>query len=148
MIMSIPGAVAPVVFGGKIRAVMAYLDPNQDAGAQPVAAATSWTRSTSSTCSSPPATPRSADIDYALDSNSMYDLLEHMARHPASRCRTASRSSSATWPHPQDAAFIQTNVVRVNGRRQVYIPVYRQVGASTLDVVETLRKTLPDMQSA
>ncbi len=34
MIMAIPGAVAPVVFGGKIRAVMAYLDRQQDAGAQ------------------------------------------------------------------------------------------------------------------
>ena len=36
---------------------------------------------------------------------------------------------------PKDANFIQTNVVRVNGRRQVYIPVYRQLGMSTLDVV-------------
>src|SRR5581483_3802207 len=48
---------------------------------------------------------------------------------------------------PRDSAFIQTNVVRVNGRRQVYIPVYRQVGASTLAVVESLRKALPDMQA-
>ena len=29
---------------------------------------------------------------------------------------------------PEDASFIQTNVVRVNGRRQVYIPVFRQLG--------------------
>jgi hypothetical protein len=29
---------------------------------------------------------------------------------------------------PRDASFIQTNVVLVNGRRQVYIPVYRQSG--------------------
>ena len=34
---------------------------------------------------------------------------------------------------PKDATFIQTNVVRVNGRRQVYIPVFRQLGASTLE---------------
>ena len=48
---------------------------------------------------------------------------------------------------PTDASFIQTNVVRVDGKRQVYIPVYRQIGASTLDVVDTLRATLPDMQA-
>ena len=41
---------------------------------------------------------------------------------------------------PKDASFIQTNVVRVNGRRQVYIPVFRQLGASTLNVVDTLKK--------
>src|SRR5207244_520973 len=39
---------------------------------------------------------------------------------------------------PRDAAFIQTNIVRVDGKKQVYIPVYRQVGASTLAVVDAL----------
>ena len=48
---------------------------------------------------------------------------------------------------PEDASFIQTNVVRVNGRRQVYIPVFRQSGTSTLAVVEALKKALPDIQS-
>ncbi|HSQ56646.1 MAG TPA: efflux RND transporter permease subunit, partial [Gemmata sp.] len=48
---------------------------------------------------------------------------------------------------PKDAALIQTNIVRVDGRRQVYIPVYRQAGYSTLDVVDTLREKLPDMKT-
>ena len=48
---------------------------------------------------------------------------------------------------PEDASFIQTNVVRVNGRRQVYIPVFRQSGSSTLAVVEALKKALPDIKS-
>ena len=45
---------------------------------------------------------------------------------------------------PKDAAFIQTNVVRVNGRREVYIPVFRQLGSSTLAVVDSVRKQLPE----
>ena len=48
---------------------------------------------------------------------------------------------------PKDAATIQTNVVRVNGRRQVYIPVYRQSGYSTLSVVDTLKDNIPDMKA-
>ena len=36
--------------------------------------------------------------------------------------------------------------VRVNGRKQVYIPVYRQMGASTLEVVDKLKKELPDIK--
>ena len=39
---------------------------------------------------------------------------------------------------PTDANYIQTNVVRVNGKREVYIPVYRQLGSSTLGVVSKL----------
>ena len=46
---------------------------------------------------------------------------------------------------PKDANYIQTNVVRVNGRRQVYIPVFRQLGASTLQVVDTLQGALETM---
>ena len=37
--------------------------------------------------------------------------------------------------------------MRVDGRRQVYIPVYRQSGYSTLSVVDTLNNNLPDMQA-
>ena len=48
---------------------------------------------------------------------------------------------------PKDASFIQTNVVRVNGKRQVYVPVFRQLGASTLQVVDTLREALETMKS-
>ncbi len=48
---------------------------------------------------------------------------------------------------PKDANFIQTNVVRVNGRRQVYIPVFRQLGASTLDVVNTLKGAIENIQA-
>ena len=47
---------------------------------------------------------------------------------------------------PEDTNFIQTNVVRVNGRRQVYIPVFRQLGSSTLDVVDNLRAEAPKME--
>ncbi len=49
--------------------------------------------------------------------------------------RTLYLSDVAT---PRDAAYIQTNVVRINGKREVYIPVYRQLGASTLKVVSSL----------
>jgi len=48
---------------------------------------------------------------------------------------------------PKDANFIQTNVVRVNGKRQVYVPVFRQLGASTLQVVDTLKETIETIKA-
>ncbi len=47
---------------------------------------------------------------------------------------------------PTDANYIQTNVVRVDGKREVYIPVYRQLGASTLGVVNKLGASLKDFE--
>src|SRR5258708_10654942 len=43
----------------------------------------------------------------------------------------------------KDTYQIQTNVVHVNGRREVYIPIYRQPGANTIQVVEGLKQALP-----
>jgi multidrug efflux pump subunit AcrB len=47
---------------------------------------------------------------------------------------------------PEDKSLIQTNIVRVNGKKQVYIPIYRQQGSSSLDVVNALKKELPAME--
>ena len=85
-------------------------------------------------------------FDYALDSNAMYDTVDRMGDVPIKTDadgRTIFLKEVAT---PEDAAAIQTNVVRVDGRRQVYVPVYRQSGYSTLNVVDTLRGNLPDMK--
>jgi len=48
---------------------------------------------------------------------------------------------------PKDANFIQTNVVRVNGKREVYVPVFRQLGSSTLQVVNTLQGAIDKIQA-
>ena len=42
----------------------------------------------------------------------------------------------------KDSSQIQTNVVRVNGRRQVYIPIYRQPGANTIEIVDAIQRNL------
>src|SRR5258708_10943458 len=75
----------------------------------------------------------------------MYEFVYRMGEIPvkSENGKTIFLRDVAT---PKDANFIQTNVVRVNGRRQVYIPVYRQQGSSTLTVVDGLKTTVPDMK--
>ncbi|MFI5153395.1 MAG: efflux RND transporter permease subunit [Chitinophagales bacterium] len=46
-----------------------------------------------------------------------------------------------------DAADITVDYALVNGKRSVYIPVVKTADASTLDVVNTLRKKIPEMKS-
>src|SRR5437660_727153 len=93
----------------------------------------------------PTGTAKFGKTDYALDSNSMYELVDRMGDIPikSDSGRTVFLRDVAD---PRDASLIQTNVVRVNGRRQVYIPVYRQQGSSTLTVVDGLKKAVPDMK--
>ncbi|MVM32132.1 MMPL family transporter [Spirosoma sp. HMF4905] len=48
----------------------------------------------------------------------------------------------------EDAADITVSYALVNGRRAVYIPVVKKSDASTLDVVNNLRKAMPELQAA
>ncbi|MBX6312026.1 MAG: efflux RND transporter permease subunit [Isosphaeraceae bacterium] len=142
-IMGIQGAVAPVVFGGKIRAVMIYLDrvKLQARGLSPL----DVMRAVDDyNLFLPSGDAKLGHTDYAIDSNAMFDLVKRMGDIPLKTAHgnAAFLRDVAT---PKDASFIQTNVVRVNGRRQVYIPVYRQLGASTLKVVNTLKEMIEDM---
>src|SRR3989337_103869 len=42
----------------------------------------------------------------------------------------------------EDSHQIQTNIVRINGKKQVYIPIYRQPGANTIQVVEGVNEAI------
>jgi multidrug efflux pump subunit AcrB len=145
MIMSNPGAIAPVVYGGKIRAVMVYLDrvAMQSRRMDPITVKSALDKYN---LFLPAGDVKVGSTDYNIDSNSMYTFVERMGDMPL-RDEFGNAAYLRDVASPQDASFIQTNIVRINGRREVYIPVYRQLGASTLAVVDTVRKNLADMQA-
>ena len=76
----------------------------------------------------------------------MFDLVGKMDEIPL-RNEHGNAAYLRDVATPKDANYIQTNVVRVNGKRQVYIPVFRQLGASTLQVVDTLKAALETMKA-
>jgi multidrug efflux pump subunit AcrB len=144
MIMALPGSNAPVVYGGRLRTILAYLDRQklQARNLTPVDVMNALDRYN---VFLPAGDAKFGLFDYALDSNSMYDLVKKMGDIPIKieGDKVVFLKDVAT---AEDTSLIQTNVVRVDGRRQVYIPVYRQQGASTLDVVGNLKSGLKDMK--
>src|SRR3954467_5120601 len=144
-IMSQPGAMAPLVYGGKVRAIMLYLDrvklQARHLSPQDVLRAVDEYN-----VFLPTGSAKFGKTDYAINSNSMFDVVGNMAQIPL-RNEHGNAAYLADVATPKDANFIQTNVVRVNSRRQVYIPVFRQLGASTLQVVDTLKGSLETMES-
>jgi multidrug efflux pump subunit AcrB len=145
MIMAVPGSIAPVVYGGRLRAVLAYMD-RERMQARNLSPLDLMRAIDNYNIFLPTGDAKFGKTDYALDSNSMYELVDRMGDIPirSQDGRTIFLRDVAT---PKDASLIQTNIVRVNGRRQVYIPVYRQQGSSTLTVVDGLTKAVPEMKS-
>ena len=145
MIMSSPGAVAPVVYGGKLRAVLAYLNPTElDArGLSPVDVMNAIDNYN---LFLPTGDAKFGRLDFAIDSNSMFRMIDHMGDIPL-RTKEGNADYLRDVATPQDASLIQENIVRIGGRREVYIPVFRQAGSSTLAVVDHLKAALPRMES-
>jgi multidrug efflux pump subunit AcrB len=144
MIMASPGSNAPVVYGGRLRAVLIYLNREklQARNLSPVDVMDAVDRHN---IFLPSGDIKFGHLDYALDSNSMIELIDRMGDIPIKTVdgKTIFLRDVAT---PKDDSLMQTNIVRVGGRRQVYIPVYRQQGASTLSVVGNLQAKLQDMK--
>ena len=145
MIMSNPGAVAPVVYGGKVRAVMLYMnrDRMQARGLSPLDVMRAMDNYN---VFLPAGDAKFGGTDYAIDSNSMYDLVDRMGDMPL-RTEHGNAAFVRDVATPKDDSFIQTNIVRVDGRKQVYIPVFRQLGSSTLSVVDAVKASLGDMKA-
>ena len=144
-VMQNPGAVAPVVIGGKLRAVMLYLDQNK-MQARNLSPADVMNAVERYHVFFPSGDVKIGNKDIALSSNSLFELPELMGDIPI-QTHQGQYGFLNQIAEPRDSSFIQTNIVLVNGRRQVYIPVFRQVGSSTLDVVDTLKNSLPEIKS-
>ena len=144
-IMAQPGALTPLVYGGKVRAIMVYLDRIK-LQARHLSPMDVLKAVDEYNVFLPAGSAKFGETDYAIDSNSMVDVVGRMEEIPL-RNEPGNATFLRDVAAPKDANFIQTNVVRVNGKRQVYIPVFRQLGASTLQVVDTLKGAIDRIEA-
>lgn len=145
MLGAVPGCIAPVVVGGQDRAVMIYLDPARMEARNfaPMDVVTALRRGNLMVT---PGTAYFGDEQLLLDSNAMVEQPSDLNEIPIT-LGPASSILVRDVGHAQDAATIQTSRVRIDGRNEVFVPVYRQRGSSSLRVVDGVRERLPEMES-
>jgi multidrug efflux pump subunit AcrB len=139
------GCVAPVVVGGKDRRVMVYLD-RQKLEAMKLSPVDVVRALDQGNFMASPGVAYIGDSQIALDTNSMTRTIDDINDLPLvfDGDRHILLSDVAT---AQDDAVIQKSRVRVNGKPQVYVPIYRQQGASTLAVADGVRAIIPDIEA-
>lgn len=144
MLGAVPGCIAPVVVGGLDRSVMIYLEQSkmETRGLVPMDVVRSLQSSNFMTS---PGTAYFGDQQLLLDSNSMVESVEDLNSLPLS-LRPGKQIRLSDIGHAQDAALIQTSRVRIDGENEVFVPIYRQRGASSLRVVDEVQKNIPAMQ--
>ncbi|NOX57920.1 MAG: efflux RND transporter permease subunit [Planctomycetes bacterium] len=139
-LQAIRGVIAPAVYGGVLKRIYAYVDPMKLAarGLSPMDVVDALGQQS---VFIPTGNAKFGDIDYQIVSNAMPATVEEMNDIPLTR-------DGDTMVFIRDVAKvkdtnqIQSNKVRINGSTMAYIPIYRQPGANTLAIVDSIRSKL------
>ncbi len=143
---TIGGASVPYPFGGKQRQVQVDIDPAalraKGLSAQDVSAAIG-----AQNLILPAGTQKIGDIEYFVKLNSSPTAIDDLNNVPI-RVRDGSVIYIRDVAHVRDGFSPQTNIVRVDGNRAVLMSVLKTGNASTLDIIDSIKKKLPDIQAA
>ena len=143
-VQSIPGAMAPTIMGGSDRQIVVYLDPQklEKFNFSPLDVLGKVTKLNSFI---PTGDMKMGALDYQILSNGLADHIEDMNDYPL-RSENGVSVKIKDIGKATDAQKIQTNVVMINGKRQVYVPVYRQPGANSLEIVDAVRAKMKKLE--
>ena len=146
MFATLPGVSAPPPFGGNQKTVLITIDPDKlrsyelspDAVVQAMVKANSIT---------PSGNLRIGDSTFLFPQNSSAETISDLSNIPLhlGDGPTVFIRDIATVSIGSD---VTTSYALVNAKRSVYIPVTKRADASTWDVVQQVKKKLPDMQAA
>src|SRR5450432_1969609 len=138
---TIQGASVPLPYGGKFRSVMVDLNPAQLLAKQlsPVDVSTALANQN---LILPAGTAKIGDKDYQVKVNSSPRVLAEMNDLPVKVVNGATVYLRDV-AQVRDGYSVQTSIVRTNGTRGALLTVLRSGKASTLDVVNNVKKAMP-----
>jgi len=138
-IANVPGASVPQPFGGKYRQIMVYVDPLK-LQAHQLSVMDVVRTVNEANLILPAGDVKIGPYDYNLYANSQINSMADIDRLPLKTVGNASVLVEDVGK-AEDAAQIQSNIVRVDGQPSVYLPVMKQGGdANTIAVVEGIKK--------
>jgi multidrug efflux pump subunit AcrB len=140
-IASVPGASVPQPFGGVMRQIMVYADPYKLEAHQ--LSLMDLVRSiTSGNLILPAGDVQIGSLDYNIYTNSQLSTVEEINSLPI-KMQGLTPVRVADIGHAEDSHQIQTNIVRIDGQRSVYLPILKQGGdTNTIAVVDGMRSAL------
>jgi multidrug efflux pump subunit AcrB len=145
-LQGISGVIAPAVYGGRIRRILAYVDRDRLESRHLSPMDVVQTLQAFNTLI-PAGNAKIGDYDYQVNANGMVANVDDMNQFPIKLDDRGAPVYIGNVGKVEDSHQIQTNVVHVNGKRQVYIPIYRQPGANTVGVVEGIKRAIGEISA-
>jgi multidrug efflux pump subunit AcrB len=140
-ISNVPGASVPQPYGGTYRQIQVYVDPLK-MEARNLSLSDVVHSVDSSNLILPAGDVRIGNKDFNIYANSQFPTAEAMNQMPLKSVGNGS-VLVADIGHAVDAGALQYNIVRINGQRSVYVPVFKQGGNSnTLTIVDGMKQAI------
>jgi CzcA family heavy metal efflux pump len=142
-LVTIPGAAVPYPYGGKSRQISVDVD-TAALNAKGLTPNDVINAINTQNLILPSGTVKIGTTEYAIALNGSPDTIEGLNHIPVVTKNGATTYLSEV-AHVRDGFSPQTNIVRQNGQRGVLVPVIKNGGSSTLDIVGTLLAVLPQV---
>ena len=140
-IASVPGSSVPQPFGGSPRQIMVYADPYK-LEAHQLSPMDIVRAINNANLILPAGDVPVGRFDYTISTNSQLGTIEEIDQLPV-KMEGLTPVRVLDIGKTVDAQQIQTNIVRVDGQRSVYLPILKQGGDSnTIAVVDGMREAL------
>ncbi len=144
MLSGVEGIIAPAAYGGKLRRIYIFVDP-----AKLEAIGISQTEVNEAiqknTTMIPSGIVKIGDINYGVDAKGMIidvddfnDIVIAYKNNKPVYIKDVGRAA--------DASAIQTNIARVDGKEQVYLPIFKRPGANTIASVDAVLNAIPELK--
>ncbi len=140
---TVPGIMYPTTFGGTVRQITVFMDRERML-ARSVSTEEIVDAVNRQSALLPAGNVKIGDFDYNVYTNSMIRFVDQMNEIPIKTVNGVPVFLKDVG-RAVDSTMIQTNVVRINGHRAVYLPIMKQAGANTLQVIDGIKEVLPKL---
>ncbi len=141
---TVEGASVPYPFGGKIRQIMAYVD-RQKLQAQGITLEDVVNAVNETNQILPSGDAKIGPYDWYIYSNAQIPTPEALNHVPIKLGPSQSPTFFGDVGQAENAAQIQYNKVLIDGKPSVYIPIFKQTGANTLDVINGVKRAVSEV---
>ncbi len=144
MLSGVKGIVAPAAYGGSLRMVYVYVDPDK-MEALGISQTQVMEAIQKNTTMIPSGVANIGKVNYGVNAKGMIidvkDFDDIVITY-----KNGNPIYIKDIGQTKDASAIQTNIARVDGKEQVYLPIFKRPGANTIASVEAVKKALPGLQ--
>jgi len=144
MLSGVPGVIAPAAYGGTLRRIYIFLDPAK-LEARGLSQTKVMEAVQKNTTMIPSGIAEIGNINYGIEAQGMIenvkefnDIVVGYDDGNPIYIKDVGRAA--------DASAIQTNIARVEGKEQVYLPIFKRPGANTIASVEAVKKAIPGLK--